>query len=575
MPQFQRKSNRSQLNIDPNNKLGEGGEATVYRTNITNTFGQDLAAKIYKNPPPKTTVDKLEIMYTLGCPVRVGRAGITRVPFAWPEDLLLDTNGAVSGYLMRFASGSVSLYEFLLKPNERNRIWPNIHWGELLSIARNVAEVFSALHKTSRYVVGDVKDENIMLDVSGEDKGTVTLIDIDSIQVTNDATKRVLFCNVVSPAFKPPEMMRTNTTQPTIEPFSDLFGMTVLIFKLLSWTGVHPFQGGGSIDDSVKQGDYCLERTSLVRGFMPRPDLLFGSEILGLFRRCFVDGDHDPAKRPSADDWVQALDRAKNNLKKCSADSREVYLSTVSSCPFCDSYFLRQSGQTHVKNIWNPPNPSKFNFGNFGGGKTLPPINSTSGASSGGQVQRGMPPSGVSTGGQVQRGMPPSGVSAGGQTQRGTSPSSTIQQRLSQWKKNLCDFLVTQYGNITSMFSKSAYRPQSKRKFGLWGFGVGLVFTFFALNLIYDNYRSLGFLQNNFLITIKEPLIGETPSPPPPPPPPQNKLEQAKRLESLGDYENRLGHFSKAYNYYKQAYDLIPSSSLRKKMGDAKALASL
>ena len=57
--------------------------------------------------------------------------------------------------------------------------------------------------------------------------------------------------------------------------------------------------------------------------------------IQKLFRRAFIVGQSNPALRPSAEEWYNALEQLENNLKTCLKDSQHIYYYGAKECPWC------------------------------------------------------------------------------------------------------------------------------------------------------------------------------------------------------------------------------------------------
>jgi hypothetical protein len=108
--------------------------------------------------------------------------------------------------------------------------------------------------------------------------------------------------------------------------------------------GLHPFaglyRGGGepaSIPARIAAGHwpYAADRSG---PFEPLPYAppwhVLPPTVQELFRRCFEDGQ-DPASRPDAAAWQQALEEAEPLLRICSANDRHRYADSLDVCPWC------------------------------------------------------------------------------------------------------------------------------------------------------------------------------------------------------------------------------------------------
>jgi DNA-binding helix-hairpin-helix protein with protein kinase domain len=64
--------------------------------------------------------------------------------------------------------------------------------------------------------------------------------------------------------------------------------------------------------------------------------LVLPPALLGLARRAFGPGVDDPAARPTAQEWLQALDTERARVRVCAARPLHSYGSHLDTCPWCD-----------------------------------------------------------------------------------------------------------------------------------------------------------------------------------------------------------------------------------------------
>lgn len=333
MTQFRRHSNGEVLSLSTAQKLGGGGEGTIY------SVASDplLAAKIYHKPGAEQQ-EKLLAMYDNppDDPMRSkGHASI-----AWPVDLLYsnepESRNRVLGFLMPRVQDTFPVIDMFV-PRSRLEKCPLFTYQYLHRAARNIAVAVAALHSRG-YVVGDINESNILVSTSA----LVTLVDTDSFQVRTSAG-RVFRCGVGKAEFTPPEIQGINLRDVDRTPAQDLFGLSVLIFQMLM-EGAHPYNG-----QYLGEGDPPGIATRIQRGWFPyggvqgefrpppsAPDFeMLDPEIRALFLACFVDGYTTPGRRPTALTWMQALESAEGRLRACRRNRQHRYGKHLKSCPWC------------------------------------------------------------------------------------------------------------------------------------------------------------------------------------------------------------------------------------------------
>jgi len=334
-------------------RLGGGGEGDVYEVDGY----PNLVAKVYKdekfNGAPGTAGtrqymrEKIETM--LDQPVKSRDGGILYV--AWPEDILLDTQGKFVGYTMPRVNSKYHIYH-ASRERERKMLFPNYTWRTAVVIAYNLTVAVKMVHDTGA-VIGDLNPNNIMLDKSG----CITLIDTDSFNITNQKTGKVYKCSVGVPEMLAPELQGKDLSKDTSKftEYTDCFALSIHIFNLLA-NNCHPF-------NCINASSYKASASSngivhnIVRGICPyttgskhdknpaAPDMaMFPSEIQNLIDRAFQYDQTTALKqsiitqRPSADEWWGALFNLLKNtpMTTCTKDPSHVYPSHRSQCAWCE-----------------------------------------------------------------------------------------------------------------------------------------------------------------------------------------------------------------------------------------------
>jgi hypothetical protein len=321
--------------------LATGGEGEVFAI----TSPRDVVFKKYlpiafsRDPALQ---QRLQVM-AANRPVGWREPSSGHVTLAWPTEVVL-ANGRFAGFLMPAVdmNSTVELHR-ITNPSDRRQAtgttsWAQMfNWKYLVYTAANLARATEGLHDVG-VVIGDFNERNVR--VSRE--ASVTLLDCDSMQVTDPATGKRLFCRVGRPEFTPPELINADWSKTVRHPSSDLFALAIHIYQFLL-EGEHPFRGvwagpgdKPSVSELAKRGDWAHKVGGLLK---PRPSAipvtLLPGAIVEMFRKAFEDGAANPAARPSAADWEQALGHLANSLQQCTADSGHFYPSTLTACPWC------------------------------------------------------------------------------------------------------------------------------------------------------------------------------------------------------------------------------------------------
>jgi len=324
-------SNGKTIDLDQNLQIAVGGEACIYKVQ------GGLLAKIYHKPTDERA-RKLALM--VQNPPKDPMASYGHISIAWPLDLLqtMDGTNRVIGFLMQRAQGDRIINFYI--PKERRSKNPLFSYLYLIRTARNLATAVYALHERG-YVIGDVNESNILVLPTA----LVTLIDTDSFQVRDLSRGIVYRCPVGKPEFTPPELQGKIFAHVDRSPEHDLFGLAVLVFQLLM-EGTHPFAGiyKGTGDpplceDSIAKGHFPYSRKRSVPYDPPRyapPFDILHPSLRNLFVRCFEDGHVYPKRRPTADEWRDALSQAENALVTCNSNDQHFYGNHLSVCPWCE-----------------------------------------------------------------------------------------------------------------------------------------------------------------------------------------------------------------------------------------------
>lgn len=294
-----------------------GGEGNLYRIISPAKYQKKYVAKIYH--PHKLTEErarKIDYLSTYS-PQLEGEGGHTSV--VWCADVLLD-NQVFVGFIMPFTKGEK--LEILCTPKIPRKLrqtWARFDFKQgqnPLAYRRrlgfNLCTAIHQVHKMERYVLVDMKPDNIMI----QPNGLVSIVDTDSVEVVEN--NQTLFdAPVATPEYTPPEHYQNLAYDPTQRQEWDLFGLGVILYKL--FFGIHPFAASTkapyeqltTLAQKVEKGFFVHDpKHSDAFSVVPPPHQAFydlDEELQALFMRCFVDGHEQPSLRPTAEEWCASL----------------------------------------------------------------------------------------------------------------------------------------------------------------------------------------------------------------------------------------------------------------------------
>lgn len=190
--------------------------------------------------------------------------------------------------------------------------WYNKNQGlrARLLIGSIIAKAFKELERDNLSYC-DISGNNILVKV--KNSVAVKMIDVDNVYVAGKGKATVLG----TPRYIAPEVIKK---QKNPDVLSDNYALAVILFELLR-VG-HPYISDDVLDGTPEDeeralsgdGEYVTEENSY--NMLPE-ELVFTAELSKLFKRCFVDGQKDRLKRPSASEFQSALLDAGNKVIKC------------------------------------------------------------------------------------------------------------------------------------------------------------------------------------------------------------------------------------------------------------------
>jgi len=256
-------------------------------------------------------------------------------------------------------------------------------WLNHLKVCLLLARAVRRMHMAG-LAHSDLSYKNVLVDPS---QGLACVIDVDGLVVPGKYPPDV----VGTPDFIAPEVVAT-AHLPKDDPDrklprreTDLHALAVLIYMYLLYR--HPLRGGKVHDLDDEQRDEMLsmgERALFVEhptddGNRIRiadakptelpwadtrrlPFTITGPYLSQLFLQALVDGLHDPARRPSANDWETALVKTVDLIQPCANPhcDQKWYVfdnSVKPCCPFCGTPFR---GKLPILNLYSSRKEGQF-----------------------------------------------------------------------------------------------------------------------------------------------------------------------------------------------------------------------
>lgn len=271
---------------------------------------------------------------------------------------------------------SASLKNRFLQADQKGTWLTNLHM--CIKMARAVRRLHAAGLAHS-----DLSYNNGLVDPVS---GSACIIDMDELVVPGKYPPGVLG----TPDFIAPEVMATinlpltdpNRKLPRIE--TDRHALAVLIYMYL--LNRHPLRGGKvwdiepAKDEELSMGSKALfiehptDKTNRVKvadlqkSQLPQGDpakmpyTICGPYLKELFDKAFIDGLHNPAARPTAQEWEAALVKTADLVQPCQNPNCEnhwyVFDNTKKpKCPFCGKEYR---GQLPILNFYYSPAHGRY-----------------------------------------------------------------------------------------------------------------------------------------------------------------------------------------------------------------------
>jgi serine/threonine protein kinase len=260
-------------------------------------------------------------------------------------------------------------------------------WFKYVQICIRISRAVKRLHAAG-LAHSDLSYKNVLIDPTS---GSAAIIDIDGLVVPGKYPPDVLG----TPDFIAPEVVASkhlpitdsNRKLPSIQ--TDRHALAVLIYMYLLYR--HPLRGGKVHDlDPMKDEDLSMGIKSLFiehpndtsnrvkvnqlhPSSLPQGDptkisyLVCGPYLKTLFDKAFIDGLKNPAARPTADEWEQALLKTVDLMQPCQNPrcwhKWFIFDNTKTpKCPFCGTLY---TGKLPVLNLYYSPRVGVFKPENY------------------------------------------------------------------------------------------------------------------------------------------------------------------------------------------------------------------
>lgn len=320
----------------PDKELGKGGQARVFKIQ-TRGYENYCLKKFIKEEDARKNYER--IAYMIQHPPK-NIMGNNSFRICWPTAFAYDVQKNFIGYIMPLAfpnSRDLKILEvYNAKPisqQAKYKKYPD--WFDKYELDNNEglknrfkmlcnwAIAIYSLHETHKYVIVDLKPENVMATSSGK----ISIVDTDSFQISENG--RLLYPGAAyTPSYFPPEGKTIKQSNAPFPVSCDCFSAAICFYKIL--VGVHPY--GGTVKkypyDRLETEEECINAGLFAFGDK-RPYLTFNEglnlhknfgnllpKVQNLFIRSF---GQSPNNRPTMEEWGKALYESatfKGNLLK-------------------------------------------------------------------------------------------------------------------------------------------------------------------------------------------------------------------------------------------------------------------
>jgi DNA-binding helix-hairpin-helix protein with protein kinase domain len=288
------------------------------RCNIQGNIRWEFDGSQIYHTPEKAAVFEKKIRFMVTNSPLVNAPPDVENTIIWPRYMLME-NETFVGYAMPLVEQENKAYS----PSTR-RIFHNPNMArngrnftysqpdalkKRMIVCYNLARAIDFLHQSGKYLLVDMKPENILVKPNGH----VALIDLDSIQICK--RKEASFpIHRLHPEYAPPEFhnQKINFSAEPITRSYDHFSLAVILYQILM--SVHPFQASHpkytALHENIMHGLYVhgTNKNELHKIPLLHKNLRHLPPSLRLhFHKTFKKGHDNPGLRTSANIWATRL----------------------------------------------------------------------------------------------------------------------------------------------------------------------------------------------------------------------------------------------------------------------------
>lgn len=226
--------------------MSSGAEGEIHSVVSKPTRFGNICVKLYFKHKRNTQLEK-KIKYMVANPPNQIYSNNNLI--GWPLEVVYDGQRNFIGFVMPLAfSNSIRLIELTVKKLSKkiDPIWAekfDRRLGASSMIARlklicNIAIPIHILHATGKYVLRDFKPDNVLV----TNNGGITLVDMDSIQISENGSLLFPAGTLGTPGYMPPEHYTKNigsNINIAIEKSWDYFSVGVVFYQIIF--GLHPY----------------------------------------------------------------------------------------------------------------------------------------------------------------------------------------------------------------------------------------------------------------------------------------------------------------------------------------------